>query len=323
MFVRLLKGPQPSNILLITLFSTLLWLKTFMIHDHSVQEYFAPFIEGYLNQWSHLPIINSVILFGIIIFEAFYMIRINLKYIFIESRTYFPALIYILWITLMLGTNHFNAVIIANLFTLFAIEAILKIQIGKLNVRLVYKAGLLIGVASLFYWPSILIIIPIWIFTLILHGINWRGLVAQLIGALTPWMFVFFGYFLINQPHIYQDLISEITTERTIKLGSNFESYKLYFIALIILSSSLYHFNYSTLKKIIVRKYYSGMMWFIIIITAGVVAIPSAGLSGLVLIGLPATLFLSNQLLTAKRSFFVEISFALLLAAAIFWVIIQ
>lgn len=321
MFVRLLKGPQPANILLIILFSTLLWLKVFYVHDHSGQEYFVPYLQTVMQEFANVQWINSITLFVIILFQAFYMVRINLEYIFIDKRTYFPAIVYILWITLMIGSSHFNAAIIANIFILFAIENILKIKIGRLNIKYVFKAGLLIGCSTLFYWPAALMVLPIWIITFILHGINWRGLIAQLIGVLSPWMFVFFGYFITEQHGIYAQLLEKLFSERTITFGNNIESYRLYFIAFIVIVSFLYHFGHITMKKIIIRKYFSGMMWFAIIITAAIVAIPSDGIAGLIMAGIPATLFLSNQFLTTKSNFLTEAVFAIYATTAIIWVV--
>jgi len=222
----------------------------------------------------------------------------------------------------MINSSHFNAAIIANLFILFAIESILKIQIGRLNIKYVYKSGLLIGISTLFYWPAALMIVPVYIFTLILHGTNWRGLIAQLIGIATPWMFVFFGYFLAKQPNIYKVLAEDLISERQIALGANIETYKLYFLTFIVLIALLYHFGHLTMKKIIIRKYFSGMMWFALVISAAIIAIPSAGSAGLILAGIPATIFLSNQFLTTKTKFMAEIIFTAYAIAAITSVIL-
>ncbi|MDA3866778.1 MAG: DUF6427 family protein [Salinivirgaceae bacterium] len=320
MFVRLLKGHEPSNILLIVLFSALLWLKPIMELGQVPQEFFAPFLDEMYVWANQHYIFSAIILFFLILFEAFYMVRLNFEYIFIDKRTYFPALVYVLWMTFFIGTEHFAATVFSNFFILFAIQGILKTQIGKLNIRMVFNSGLLIGLASLFYWPALLIALPIWFFTLILHGTNWRGLIAQVIGILVPWLFIMTWYYLNEQSEILNYLTHKLQAERIIPLGKNFTTYKLYLLLALLLSAFMYHFRNLINKKIVVRKYYSGMMWYFLVITAGLILIPSAGEAGIATTAIPATLFLSNQYLTTKRSFFAEVNFGLIVAASVIWV---
>ncbi|PLX25245.1 MAG: hypothetical protein C0599_00975 [Salinivirgaceae bacterium] len=322
MFVRLLKGPQPSNILLIILFSVLLWLKLFWTHDFESQKYFAPFLSTgsiYINGQTFL---SSIILFSLIIFEAFYMVRLNFKYIFIDKRTFFPAMVYILWMTLMIGNSYFNATVIANLFILIAFEDILKTDIKKLNINALFRTGILLGLATFFYWPVILILIPFWLITIILHGLNWRGISTQILGAIVPWMFVTTYYFLSGQNEVWMELWQKLSISHELPLGKDMMSIRLYILIFLLISAMLYHFTHVIDKKIIVRKYYSGLFWFLVTITAAVLIIPSAGQAGVTLAAIPATIFLSNQYLVTKNNFFPEVNFSLLTAAAILWIVL-
>lgn len=321
MFVKLLKGPQPANILLIVLFSALLWLKLFWTHSFDEQIYFAPFLKSSYLYIGGMQFLNAFLLFAFIIFEAFYMVRLNFQYIFIDRRTYFPAFVYILWLTLMTGNPHFNATVIANFFILIAFEDILKLKVNRLNINIIYKSGLLLGLASLFYWPVLLIIIPFWFISLILHGLNWRGLIGQITGALTPWMFVFAFYFLTDQIHIWHYFQNTLLEYRNIPLHTDISSIKIYVLIFLLLSAMFYHFTHLIDKKIIIRKYYSGLFWFLVIITAAVLLIPSAGQAGVALAAIPSTIFLSNQYLITRNKFFPEVNFTLYVAATIFWVI--
>ncbi len=323
MFVRLLKGPQPSNILLITLFGALLWLKLFWTHNFENQEFFAPFLSAENMHFHGFQLLNTLILFAIIIFEAFYIVRLNVKYIFIDRRTYFPAFIYILWMTLMTGSMHFNASTIANLFIIIAIEGIFSTKPNRLNIKVVYRSGLLLGIASFFYWPAILIILPFWFIMLILHGLNWRGLLAQIIGAATPWMFVFATWFFTDNLISTAALGEALSAKRELPLGTDNTSIRLYIIIFLLLISVLYHYTHLIDKKIIVRKYYSGLFWFLFVIIGAVLLIPSAGQAGITIAAIPATLFLSNQYLTGRSPVMAEINVMLLLATAVLWTLIN
>jgi hypothetical protein len=322
MFVRLLKGPQPSNILLIILFSILLWLKLFWTHDFASQKYFAPFFNNDFLYIERHTFINSTILFALIIFEAFYMVRLNFKYIFIDRRTYFPAIVYIMWMTLMIGSSYFNAAVIANFLILIAFEDILKTDISKLNIKALFKTGIFIGLASFFYWPVVLVIIPFWFITLILHGLNWRGVSTQIIGVVVPWMFVAIFYFLTNQNEAWVSLWQKLTASQELPLGKDMTSIRLYILIFLLISAMFYHFTHIIDKKIIIRKYYTGLFWFLLTITTAVLVIPAAGQAGVTLAAIPATIFLSNQYLVTKNNFFPEINFSLLTAAAIIWVVL-
>lgn len=320
MFVRLLKGPQPSNILLIVLFSILLWLKLFWTHDFESQMFFAPFIVKLHFGGYHF--INGIILFSLIIFEAFYMVRLNYKYIFIDKRTYFPAIVYVIWMTLMVGSSYFNATVIANLFILIAFENILQTTMQQLSIKVLFRTGLLLGIATLFYWPVILITIPFWFITIVLHGINWRGLSTQIIGAAIPWMFIGLFYFLTNQNDVWLIMWQKLSISQELPLGKDITSIRLYILIFLLISAMFYHFTHIIDKKIIIRKYYTGLFWFLSTITAAVLIIPSAGQAGVTMAAIPATIFLSNQYLVTRNNFFPEVNFSLLSAAAIVWIVL-
>lgn len=323
MFVRLLKGPQPSNILLIALFGALLWLKLFWTHNFESQEFFAPFLSAENMHINGFQLLNSLILFALIIFEAFYIVRLNVKYIFIDRRTYFPAFIYILWMTLMTGTDHFNAAAISNLFIIIAIEGILSTKTSRLNVKIVYRSGLLLGIASFFYWPAILIILPFWFIMLILHGLNWRGLFAQIMGSATPWMFVIAIWFFTNSMGSLTELSDALNAKRELPLGTDNSSIRLYIIIFLLFISVVYHYTHLIDKKIIVRKYFGGLFWFLFVIIGGVLLIPSAGQAGVTLAAIPATIFLSNQYLTSRSPVMAEINVMLLLSTTIMWLLVN
>jgi len=323
MLVRLLKGPQPSNILLIALFGALLWLKLFWTHNFESQEFFAPFLSAKYMHINGFQLLNSLILFALVIFEAFYIVRLNMKYIFIDRRTYFPAFIYILWMTLMAGTDHFNAATIANLLIIIAIEGILSTKPSHLNVKIVYRSGLLLGIASFFYWPAILIILPFWFIMLVLFGLNWRGLLAQIVGAATPWMFVFAWWFFTDNLSSAAILGEALNATRELPLGKDNTSIRLYIIIFLLLISVLYHYTHLIDKKIIVRKYYGGLFWFLFVIIGSVLLIPSAGQAGITIAAIPATIFLSNQYLTSRSPIMAEINVMLLLATTVLWILVS
>lgn len=321
MFVRLLKGPQPANILLIVLFSALLWLKLFWTHDFESQTYFAPFLKADYLHFHNQQFINTFILFGLILFEAFYMVRLNFQYIFIDRRTYFPAIVYVLWMTLMTGTSHFNATVISNFFILIAFEDILKTQINRLDIRIIFRSGILLGIASMIYWPVVIMIVPLWIITLILHGLNWRGLIVQILGAAIPWVFLTFYYFMTDQLTQYQEIGESLQMNRSFPLGQDIRSIKIYVLIFLLLSAMWYHFTHVIDKKIIIRKYYNGLFWFLVTITTSMMLIPSAGQAGVALAAVPATIFLSNQYLITRSRIFPEINFSIFVAAAAIWVV--
>jgi hypothetical protein len=224
--------------------------------------------------------------------------------------------------TLMVGNSYFNATVIANLFILIAYEDILKTDIQSLNIKVLFRTGILLGIATFFYWPVVLIIIPFWIITIILHGLNWRGISTQILGAAIPWMFAATYYFLTNNNDVWMHLWQNLSLSHEMPLGKDMTSIRLYILIFLLISAMFYHFTHVIDKKIIVRKYYSGLFWYLITITAAVLIIPSAGQAGIAIAAIPATIFLSNQYLVTKNNFFPEVNFSLLSAAAILWIIL-
>ena len=326
MLLKLFKSNQPFIVFLIPLFAFSVWFITFFA-PHS-NDYYVPNTNMILYNWltglyNNNFLFSSILSLVLIVIQTFLLIRINFKYIFIKTRTYLPAFIYILITGSYIPFHNLHPVIIGNLFLILSIN---KFFVNKKEKNLIsnyFEAGLLLSIGSLFYFNLIYCIILIWVSLLILRTFYWREWFISIIGLL-------FGYFILFIISFFNNSL-DYTIDNILNNFKYFYSYPeisifqlifylflgfLIFISVINLSFTL------NMKKIQIRKYFGFFIWAIIISVLFFVLIPSMSMDVLIIIAIPATYVLSDYYVNTKNKWWKESTFGILLVLLILQIIL-
>ncbi|MCK4661283.1 MAG: hypothetical protein KAT68_00345 [Bacteroidales bacterium] len=326
MLLKIFKSHHPFIIFFIPLFAFSIWFITFF-NPHS-HDYYIPDTNMFLYSWftglyNNNFFISSILSLVLIIIQTFLIIRINFKYIFIRTRTYLPAFIYILIIGSYIPFHNLHPVIIGNLFLILSIN---KFFINKKEKNLIsnyFEVGLLLSIGSLFYFNLIYCIVLIWISLLILRTFYWREWFISLIGLSFGYLILFIISFFNNSLDYTIDIIF-----------NNFKSFYLYpeisifqlifysFLGFLIFISVINLFFTINMKKIQTRKYFGFFIWAIIISVLFFVLIPSMSMDVLIIIAIPATYVLSDYYVNTKSKWWKESTFGILLALLILQIIL-
>ena len=188
MFIAPLKNNLQASIIILIVFSLGLWTCSFMFP----KPYSIPSI-GEEHVFYHLVFSNEssfiasqFITFFSIIIGAFFVnfIAINQE---ISSKTnHIPAFLYILFAFSATTNRHIEPILTANLFVLPAIYFITSAYRQDTALSAIFKAGLLLGLASFFYIYYILLFPIAVIAIIILRSFNWREWILLIIGLLLP-----------------------------------------------------------------------------------------------------------------------------------------
>jgi hypothetical protein len=149
---------------------------------------------------AHYRVISMLIALLIILTNAFLLIQLNTIHIFIPVRTQLPALFYIV---LTAGFNPTHQLTPALLCSLLVIIILFRLFVTYKNdgpsVNFL-DAGFLIAVASMIYFPAILLFLFLLVSLVMLRPPNWREWVYVFLGLILPYLFVVSGYYVAGVP---------------------------------------------------------------------------------------------------------------------------
>lgn len=232
MILRLFRSNQPAVALLLPPIGLILWLPGWWLNqspDYSVS------LLGFLQLSSTeasgrigLFMAFALVMLGAVIFNNLFQAND-----LIERRNQLPGLCYVIafsWSPFMLQYSH---LLIAVLFILLTIRRLMMIYRQISVLRELYDVGLFIGLASLFYTPSVLFLLACWFILRVLRPFNVREFLMPVIGMITI-AGLFFGLdFLFEWNSVAHFNESWHSIERTFPVGI-FDWFK-YVIAAILL----------------------------------------------------------------------------------------
>jgi hypothetical protein len=132
---------------------------------------------------------NIVINFFVLLFEAVYLAYIFQKHNLIERNNWIPSIFYLI-LAGVSGSYALSPPIISNLFILLALDRLFVSYDSHKGIDDIMLSALYISIAGLFYFPSAIFIIGIWLGLLIFRNLNWRYFAASVIGLITPLIYL-------------------------------------------------------------------------------------------------------------------------------------
>lgn len=164
-------------------------------------------IPQYLLQWlATYPIFSSLISVVLISFQAVQLSRVAEQSRVYSENSHLVALIYVLLSGALSEVAGLSEVVIANTFAVIAFGNVLAIY-NQQDIRgILFKSGLYIALASLFYLPSALLLLVMSVALFFFRTPNWKEVVIPVLGFLTPYAYVLAWYF-------WQDRLQEFLSQ--------------------------------------------------------------------------------------------------------------
>lgn len=152
------------------------------------------------------PVLSQLLCVLIVLGEAVLLNRVFNKNDFAAKENYLPAFFYIIFTGYTLGLQHFSEVLVANLFVIFFISRLLSIYRQKHVYSEVFDAGMLLGIAFLFYPPVICLLPAVWSALTIIRSFKWREWVIPIVGFSIPLCFAAVYFYWTDQLHFLWEL---------------------------------------------------------------------------------------------------------------------
>lgn len=131
-----------------------------------------------------------ILSFLLVFIQAFIFNTVLINTKTFNETTFFPALVYVLLMSLFMDFNTLSPVLMSITFLLFALHNIFHHIDNNSWVGNLLNTGLYIGVASLFYMPCLLFIFPVIISYILFTGTVLRRYFLFLYGVFIPYLFV-------------------------------------------------------------------------------------------------------------------------------------
>ncbi len=322
MLLKFLKSNHPSVIFLIPITAFVLWIPAlFFTPDplQAINDGSNTFVYNwFLDLWSFHPKASVILALVLVILEAYMLIRLNFKYIFIESKTYLPSVLFVLFASIMASYQKLHPLLIANIFILLAIDKAFLFEKSKNDIKRYFESGFFLGLGSLFYPNIYAFIIIIWLTLIILRTFNWREAFSSLLGLITPFVFYLALLFLNNRIDGVFIKLKNIFTSPAESI--DLTMYSLIacgYLALIILVALIVGAKVVGVKKISTRKYFTLFFWFMIFIFGLFYFHPSFGYELGVTLAIPLSMVCAIYFTEMRGKWLNEVIFALTLLAVI------
>ncbi len=189
--IALFKQKSPGNIAVLFIFGLLLKLPVFLYPKAIV----ATRNDGRLYQWL-ISILaqDSNVMYSILAYLLLFVQSLMVNYMvnefkLIAKQNYLPGMAFMLITSLLPEWNYFSAPMLANTFIIGMFIYLFSLYNASNAKAQVFNIGLIAGISSYIYFPSVAFLICILLGLMILKPFRLNEIALFVIGFLTPYYF--------------------------------------------------------------------------------------------------------------------------------------
>jgi hypothetical protein len=318
-FISTTRSHQPLSIVLIPVLGIILWLHGFLNPALPAPQVYMPFYAGLDTFLRANPRFSVGMGFLLAMGEAFLLNYIIYQHHILTKKSWLPALMFVALSACTPGLLWLNPQLIAGLFLLGALHLLLATYRTDKAFGAVFNSGILIGIAALFYLPSIVFLLFALLAIILLRPFIWREWIILILGSTVAPIYAGVYYFWNDKlREMTQKIIFDPIAHRDFFLKLPVEYYFLTAMTVLMLFVSAGRFlsgaGTSTLKT---KKGISVMVWFLVFSLLAVLPAQNNAVAGITFAIYPISLFASNYFLTARRLWLAETIFLLFVLSII------
>ncbi len=246
----------------------------------------------------------------------FCLILFLTKYDLVPKNILIPAMVYMVLMSYSPNLLHLHHASISGLMIVIVLYFIFQVYAEEQAFPQVFNSGLLIGVASLFYFPSVYFLFFIWITFIVFSLYKWREWLIVLIGFIVPYIFLFTYYFWFDKLEVallaYEDYFSNLSFI-DFSFSFSYLSYLIMGFVIVFILYSLFTLSTEVGEKTInIRKHFWTVFWLFFIAILTYLISGNNFHSHQVFILIPVSVFISYTLSYSRRVIRTEIIFGLM-----------
>ncbi len=249
---------------------------------------------------------------SLVLVQSYLFNNIVYRYDLLPESNDYTGVIYLLLMSCFPDQLSIHPVLLANFFLLIAIKRFFQVVDDGIfkNIK-IYDIGLMIGIASLFYYPM-LFTLPAFVISLISwHKYHWRYWVVLTMGVLTPillWVIYLFFQDTLSISTFITTSVAPFLKYQIIKLPSFTDKAFILWLGLILLASLVQFFiTRNSFLKAKTRLALTFFLLLLLLMGIGYSFAEKNSLVGFSFLAIPITLMVANFLTTIDRPFVIEL----------------
>lgn len=311
MLVTFFKSNQKVINAFVIVLSVLLWIPSLWMNQNVLPTYkVSPF---YFDNKIIVFLVSSLLI-GL---QAVYLNYLISEFKLLRTRTHLPALIFVFLNAGSVYFLTFSSLLIINTLLLIIVHQLFLIYNQGLAFSLAFKVGFLIAVASLIYFPIIVMFPLLWFVLFYTKTPNWRELVISILGFTVPIAFYVSYYFVTDQ---MMELISfnwggyqifEIGFSSNNILRSSF----FYVLFAVAVFTGLHFLKTISQHVVKIRKYLVILLLFLCLMVVLQLFKEVDNIASYILMTIPLSVFVADFFNEIKRGWLAELVLVCLVVA--------
>jgi len=272
------------------------------------------------GQFALSPQTDILIAAALVLIQAFLLNHLVNHFNLLGKPSFLPALMYVTVSSLFTPFLVLSPQLICNFFVIWMLFKLFSFYKNKDAISAAYDLGMIVAVGSLVYLPFIYFFLAIWIALIIFKPFHWREWVAGIMGYVTVFFFLAVYYYLNNSLGQFYNIWLPLATKFPDRIDINYYNYLVLIPVAMILVLCFFKLQQNFFRSYVqVRK--SFQLLFIIFLMAGLSFYIKAAfqLTHFLLCAVPAAVFFSYYFLYARRRWFYELLFGLLLISIVYF----
>lgn len=268
-----------------------------MVIDNSL----PPLYTLYFFIFGSSYLVNLIISLLLVVFSGLIINQIIIANDISGKTTMLGMFFFVLLNISMVSFVVMNPFLWTSFFLMLMLNELFKLPKTEISIPVIFNASLYLGLASLFYYPVLIIIFVIWVSLMIFRINSWREYVIVLLGVSLPLFFTFIWYYLNDTQELFFSTIrSSFNFDFTILSIPVFDLVIVILLLGLILPSILKLAGSMMDKSIILRQKLTVTIWLYVVSFIILLLFEKQSNTGL-LLSIPTTIILTNYSLGIRR----------------------
>lgn len=315
--INLFRNLNPVNLFVLAAYTIFMRIAIFINLPDQLN---FEFLEPYAKLLIQIPLENSfsvtanLLTAAVLTFiQAIVFNRVINNHGLMAKPSFLPALLYITGASLFTQFLILSPPLICNFLLIWIMDKFLKIGKSPNALMIMFDIGMIIALGTLIYFPYIVFLMMMWLSLLLYRSFNWREWLSGLIGFLTIFFIIAVFYYWNDNLSQFYRIWRPLANKFPSNLKLNYNDYSVLIpVGIIIILATLQLRENFFRSFISTRKAFQMLFFMFIIALISFYTKPDFRVYHFILSVPPGAVLLAYYFSNAKKRWFYESLFAVL-----------
>ncbi|WP_285060346.1 DUF6427 family protein [Pedobacter ginsengisoli] len=281
------------------------------------------FLEPYTKFFVKIPIgetlspSGNVIVAGFMVYiQAILFNRVVNNHALLSKPSFLPALLYVTSASLFMPFLILSPPLICNFLLIWMMDKFLKVGKSPNAIMIMFDVGMIIAIGTLIYFPFIVMLVMLWLTLLLYRSFEWREWVSGLVGILTIFFFVGVYYYWNDSLSMFYKIWLPLGNKFPSVFKINYNDYLVLIPVLVMMVLAALQLRENFFRSFIsTRKAFQMLFFMFIVALISFYTKPDFRLYHFLLCVPPGSVLLAYYFSNAKKRWFYESLFLILVFA--------